>query len=173
VVPNLEPQVKTMKETQSKNAVNALLSEYYTVLQALKRAMEGISFSDLSTIVDSTTANPECRSVQSILTHVVNSGYAYCGYIRKVTKQHHEFVRKGLYNSVEKYQEELDSLFVYTTLTFEKIHDEDIEEFDEDKKIKSSWGQVYDIEQMMEHAIVHVARHRRQIEKFRKRFEAL
>jgi hypothetical protein len=30
----------------------------------------------------------------------------------------------------------------------------------------TGWGQHYDIEQMMEHAIVHVLRHRRQVEKF-------
>lgn len=162
-----------MKETLSKNAVTALLSEGNLVIQALKSAIDGISFSELSMVVDATTSNPECQSVQTILTHVVNSGYAYCGYIRKVTKQHHEFVRKGFYNSVEKYWEELDLLLDYTVLTFEKIHDEDIEEFDEDKKIKSSWGQVYDIEQIMEHAIVHVVRHRRQIEKFKKRLDSL
>jgi hypothetical protein len=32
--------------------------------------------------------------------------------------------------------------------------------------IRSSWGVVYDLEQLLEHAIVHVLRHRRQIEKF-------
>jgi hypothetical protein len=30
----------------------------------------------------------------------------------------------------------------------------------------TAWGQVYDFEQFMEHAIVHVLRHRRQIERF-------
>jgi hypothetical protein len=32
----------------------------------------------------------------------------------------------------------------------------------------TSWGQLYDIEQLMEHAIVHVLRHRRQIEQYKK-----
>lgn len=35
------------------------------------------------------------------------------------------------------------------------------------KKIFTSWNQVYDIEQVTEHAIVHILRHRRQIEKFK------
>ncbi len=50
---------------------------------------------------------------------------------------------------------------------FKNIHDMDLEQFDSDKKIKTYWGQVYDIEQLTEHAIVHVMRHRRQIEKFK------
>lgn len=38
-----------------------------------------------------------------------------------------------------------------------------MEEFDQAKKINTKWGQQYDVEQMLEHAIVHILRHRRQI----------
>lgn len=38
-----------------------------------------------------------------------------------------------------------------------------MEEFDQTKKINTKWGQQYDVEQMLEHAIVHILRHRRQI----------
>jgi hypothetical protein len=41
-----------------------------------------------------------------------------------------------------------------------------LEEYDPSKKILTHWGQVYDIDQMMEHAIVHVLKHRRQIQRF-------
>jgi hypothetical protein len=33
-------------------------------------------------------------------------------------------------------------------------------------RIDSRWGQKYDIEQLLEHAIVHILRHRRQLDKF-------
>ena len=33
-------------------------------------------------------------------------------------------------------------------------------------KMRVRWGPVYDLEQMLEHAIVHILRHRRQIERF-------
>ena len=36
----------------------------------------------------------------------------------------------------------------------------------ESVEIKSRWGPTYDLEQMLEHAVVHVLRHRRQIERF-------
>jgi hypothetical protein len=32
--------------------------------------------------------------------------------------------------------------------------------------MKSRWGANYDLEQLLEHAIVHILRHRRQIERF-------
>ena len=41
-----------------------------------------------------------------------------------------------------------------------------MEEFEADKKILVRWGQLYDVEQLFEHAIVHILRHRRQIERF-------
>jgi hypothetical protein len=41
-----------------------------------------------------------------------------------------------------------------------------IEEIDNAKKITTAWGKLYDIEQLLEHAIVHVLRHRRQIKKY-------
>ena len=42
----------------------------------------------------------------------------------------------------------------------------ELEEPANDKKMLVSWGQLYDIEQLMEHAIVHILRHRRQVERF-------
>ena len=41
-----------------------------------------------------------------------------------------------------------------------------LEESDNIKKLTTRWGQMYNIEQLLEHAIVHVLRHRRQIERF-------
>lgn len=53
----------------------------------------------------------------------------------------------------------------YTAQTLEgkwKMTEEDIVS----AVIHSQWGVTYDLEQLLEHAIVHVLRHRRQIEKF-------
>ena len=54
---------------------------------------------------------------------------------------------------------------VYTVETLENkwaLADEDIM----NNKMKVSWGQEYDLEQLLEHAIVHILRHRRQVERF-------
>ena len=162
-----------MNDKSPKRAVNALLAEYKNVIIALQKVIADVSYANLTTIVDTNTTNPDCQSIQTILTHVVSSGYSYAGYIRKLKKIDDDRPGKVLRMSVIEYSEDLENLIKYSNETFETIEDDQLEEFDEDKKIKTSWGQVYDIEQMMEHAVVHVLRHRRQIEKFKKRLEVL
>lgn len=160
---------KTLTPMSQKKAVNALLGEYRNVINALQQVIVGISRDHLTAIVDAHTPDPECVSMQSILSHVVSSGYSYAGYIRKLKKVKDDRPGKVMRLSYEEYRDDLERLMAYTQETFESIEDHELEEFDDDKKIKTTWGQVYDIEQMMEHAVVHVLRHRRQIEKFKRK----
>jgi uncharacterized damage-inducible protein DinB len=162
-----------MDNKNNRRAVEALLSEYKNVVIALQKVIEEVSYANLTTVIDSATSNLDCQSIQTILTHVISSGYSYAGYIRKTIKMNDNRPGRISKMSVEEYHTDLDDLIAYTNQTFENIEDDELEEFDEDKKIKTTWGQVYDIEQMMEHAVVHVLRHRRQIEKFKKRLEVL
>ena len=74
--------------------------------------------------------------------------------------------------SAIEYHNDLTDLIAYTDQTFQSIQDDELEEFDEKKKIRTPWGVVYDIEQMMEHAVLDVVRHRRQIERFRIKLES-
>ena len=60
--------------------------------------------------------------------------------------------------------EQLDAALRYTIQTLEgrwEMSDEEITGV-----INSRWGVVYNVEGLMEHAVVHILRHRRQIEKF-------
>lgn len=156
-----------------KKAVNALLGEYQNVIIALQRVVANLSYANLTTVVNPNAQDPNCESIQTILTHVVSSGYSYAGYIRKLKKIDDNRPGKIARLSAQEYHDDLEKLIAYTNQTFESIGDDELEEFEEDKKIRTSWGQTYDIEQMMEHAIVHVLRHRRQIEKFIKKLEVL
>lgn len=61
---------------------------------------------------------------------------------------------------------------VMENIVFNSIGDNELEQFDDSLKIKASWGQVYDIEQMTEHAVVHILRHKRQIEKIKLLFRS-
>jgi chromosomal replication initiation ATPase DnaA len=74
---------------------------------------------------------------------------------------------KTFHSTIKQYLEDLTSVFTFTEDIFREIKDNELEEFDESLKIKTRWGQLYDIEQITEHAIVHILRHRRQIEKFK------
>lgn len=155
-----------------KRAVNALLGEYQNVIIALQRVIADISYANLTTVINP-GSDPNCESIQTTLSHVVSSGYSYAGYIRKLKRIDDNRPGKILRLSIAEYTDDLNNLIAYTQATFENIHDNELEEFEEDKKIRTSWGQTYDIEQMMEHAVVHVLRHRRQIEKFIKKLDAL
>ncbi len=95
------------------------------------------------------------------------SGYAYAIYIHNLSENKVDYPDKLFHSNIKDYQNDLNDIFNYTTDTFKNINDNELEQFDNSKKIITSWGQVYDIEQIMEHAIVHILRHRRQIEKFK------
>jgi hypothetical protein len=60
---------------------------------------------------------------------------------------------------------ELDKMLAYTS---ETLHDKWEYADEEIMKVKMivRWGTQYDLEQLLEHAVVHILRHRRQIEKF-------
>ena len=61
-------------------------------------------------------------------------------------------------------------MFQYTEKVFTDYPELPLEVFAEDQKMLVRWGQRYDVEQLLEHAIVHVLRHRRQIERFLMKF---
>ena len=158
-----------MADKFKRSAVEALLSEYRNVIIALQEMIADVSYTNLTTVVDSSSTDTNFHSIQTILAHVVSSGYSYANYIRKLKKISATSPGKVLKMSAIEYHNALDHLIAYTNETFVDIKDDELEEFDEKRKIKTAWGQVYDIEQLMEHAVVYVLRHRRQIEKFRKR----
>lgn len=156
-----------MIASKKKNAVNAILSEYQKAIFELQSVIQNISDEDLASIIDSKTNDPDCKSIQTVLAHVVSSGYSYCIYIRELKKENIDRPEKINRKTVSEYKKDLDDVLQFTYDTFSTISDNDLEKFDESEKMKTSWKQLYDIEQMMEHAIVHVLRHRRQIENFK------
>lgn len=161
------------KTYRNNGAIGAILDEYERAVQDLKDVLKTISSSELVAIVDDKTTDADCRSIQSILTHVVRSGYGYATYIRRKQGESLNFPERQLLFSISDYNDALDKMFAYNVQLFADYPDVALEEFDSDKKILVNWGQLYDIEQLMEHAIVHILRHRRQIERFRMRFKNL
>lgn len=145
-------------------ARGALLSEYEKAIGELKNVVKDVGPELLATILDEDTNDENCRSVQSILSHVVHAGYGYATKIEALKSPKCIRPEKAVYDSIVHYVEDLDSMLQYTARVLDKFKDEDLEEYIQEKKIQTEWGQCYDIEQMMEHAIVHVLRHRRQLE---------
>ncbi|HXB45598.1 MAG TPA: hypothetical protein VNV85_16140 [Puia sp.] len=156
-----------MTKTYRQGAIGALLDEYERAISDLSQTIDEISHANLIKIVDSKTTDLRCKSVQSILSHVVSAGFGYAIYIRQLKGEKIGYPKDVFHLSVTDYKKDLCELFIFTADTFTDIQDSQIEQHDSSKKIKTFWGQVYDIEQITEHAIVHILRHRRQIEKFK------
>lgn len=157
-------EFKSMRESYREGAVGALMDEYERAAWELRRLVEPMAETDVVCVVDSTTEDEDCRSVQTIMSHVVNAGYGYADLLRKVFSIPSTRPPKALLAHRE-FLEQLDAALAYTAETLEgrwKMTHEEITGV----VINTGWGVTYDAEQLLEHAIVHVLRHRRQIEKF-------
>lgn len=147
-------------------AALALLDEYQKSIRELIFVIQNISDQQLCKIVDHQTQDQECKSIQSILTHVISSGYSYTVYIEHSIGIHSTRPEPKIFETINPYIEALNVMFEYCAQCFKSHPNVAIEVHDPLKKINVKWGQQYDIEQLMEHAIVHILRHRRQIEHF-------
>ena len=142
--------------------LGAMMDEYERAAADLVTLLETIDNSRFELVVDE--AAPEhTRSIQWILRHVVNSGYGYANYLRKiwdvpvtspqVTPEPRDEAIAALYK-----------MLAYTSETLEGRWSMTEEEADKHTFVVS-WGVLYSVEQILEHAIVHILRHRRQIER--------
>ena len=148
-------------------AVGALLDIYEQAISDLKKAIEDIPDNALTIITDSQTTDENCKSIQAILSHVVSSGYGYATSIHNLKENNISRPGKTFHVTIKEYIQDLTNVFAYTENIFKEIKDNELEQFDNSLKIKTGWGQWYDIEQMTEHAIVHILRHKRQIDKIK------
>jgi len=153
-----------MIKNYRKGGIGAVMDEYERAAAEFKNLITRISESDFVKIVDTDTKDEDCRSVQTIVSHVTNSGYGYANYIRDwfaIPKSSPE--RRLL--SQKEFLTEFEKMLVYNSETLQdkwEYSDEDIMKV----KMVVRWGPQYDLEQLLEHAVVHILRHRRQIEKF-------
>lgn len=154
--------------TTRTGAIGAILDEYELAIAQLQKVIHFITEQQLVTITDPHTENPHCKSVQTILGHVVRAGYNYATQIANHKGAGLPIPDVVLRDSIPEYLEDLNDMFAFTERVFSDVSEEDVLEYDNTRKILVTWGQSYDIEQLMEHAIVHVLRHRRQIERIQR-----
>lgn len=151
---------------RNNGAVGALLDEYEKAINELQNLIGKITQAELTLILDENTNDPQCKSFQSILSHVISAGYYYATETRNFLGEQNEFRKNVLLDTLQEYQKEINEMFNYNVQLFADYPNIVLEEKDNSKKILTRWNQLYDVEQLFEHAIVHILRHRRQIEKF-------
>jgi uncharacterized damage-inducible protein DinB len=153
-----------MAKIYRKGAVGALMDEYERVVEELKSIVNQASENNYDKIFDSETGNEDCRSIQTIMSHVVRACYGYANSIRKVSSLNVQIYRhKSLSHS--EIIKHLEDAMKYTEETLEDRWEMSEKEIME-TLMRTHWGVIYDLEQLLEHAIVHILRHRRQIERF-------
>lgn len=144
-------------------AIGALMDEYERVAVELKNLLSTISQEEFTKIFDHATTDEDCRSIQTVMKHVVRAGYGYadqmCIFLNKPVENHSYHI----YNVVHAIEEFEDAVNFTAEVVSDKLKMTDKEILATRRETK--WGQ-YDIEMMFEHAIVHILRHRRQIEKW-------
>ena len=153
-----------MPRTFRTGPVGALMDEYERAAAELIRVIAPLSPSQYEEMRDTKTLDESCRSIQTILSHVVNSGYGYANSVRRAygapeIPYSHRILARGEVESM------VAAMLAYTVETLsDKFHftDDQLMEI-----IVARYGpQKSDLEQLLEHAIVHILRHRRQIERF-------
>lgn len=152
------------RESYRPGAVGALMDEYERAAAELRRVVERAAEEDFARVVDPDTADEDCRSVQTVVSHVVAAGYGYADYLRRAFSIPSARPARRLL-SAREFSEQLDAMLSYTAQTLEgrwEMGDDELKGI----VIDSGWGVRYDAEQLLEHAVVHVLRHRRQIERF-------
>ena len=143
-------------------AVGSILDEYERAISDLKSVLKNINTEDYKQIVKGESEH--CHSIEVIMNHVIRAGYGYSNYIRNALSLESLPIadRKIPQNEISA---EIDKMMDYSNEIFENgqsITDKELEGV----YFKTNWGVRYNIDQLMEHAIVHVLRHRRQIQKF-------
>lgn len=150
--------------TKLTGAKAALLNEYKKAIIELIEVIKFLNNEELLVEIKPISNNPDCLTIQTILRHVVASIFSYTIYIENSIGLVSERPERYTFDNVQDYIEKLLSGFRHCESAFINNPHIVMEELNHSKKINARWGQQYDIEQMLEHAIVHILRHRRQIE---------
>ena len=159
--------MKNSLEDYRKGAIGSLMDEYEKAVFELKTILQNVGADDYGRIVEGESEH--CCSIEVIMNHVVRAGYGYSKYIRDALSMDALPVEDRQIPQAE-IGDEIDKMLAYTAEIFEgerQITDEEMENV----YFKTRWEVTYNIDQLFEHAIVHILRHRRQIQKFLLKFQ--
>jgi hypothetical protein len=141
-----------------------MMDEYERVAAEFRSRIAGLTEEQYTQIVDAETTDENCRSPQTIMSHVVAAGYGYANYIRAAFSIEKDSPPKRTLAYGESFNE-FDAMLAYTEATFDGRWEMPYDQM-EAVSMTVHWGPTYDLEQLLEHAFVHILRHRRQIDKW-------
>jgi hypothetical protein len=144
----------------------ALMDEYARAAEDYCRVVE--TFDPVRFVRDRPSNDPNTVSPRAICTHVCSAAYRYAHYIRK--GRGIDFVERysmdeALITSPQSVRALLAGGIMLTEDTVEPLRDMTFEQVLA-LSFTVRWGPRYDPEMMLEHAVCHVLRHRRQLERW-------
>ena len=143
----------------------AIMMEYRSATLVLQNILSSLSETEFTEIRDFKTKDEDCKSILTVTNHCIQSGYTYANYIDSIIEDSTWFEYDKVNSNPLRASKELDKMLDYSESILEKIShftDKKLEQF----QLKTRWQVTYDVEQILEHAIVHILRHRLQIENF-------
>lgn len=144
-------------------SLRAALDEYSRANRDLEKILIPMSperYNGETQLSDGTFAN-----IRDIMYHVIRAAHVYVDYLdgaidqSEISPPEHDFN----YDTPTTAMQSLWAAFSRMVVTLGKIRDYS-EKQQSEVKFTARWGVEYDIEQLLEHAIVHILRHRRQVE---------
>lgn len=143
-----------------KYQMGALMDEYERAIHEISKVVKPLKQINYQKALNKGKFN----SFHSVINHVINAGFQYANDIRDAFN-----ISKKAYSLELEYVDhvviEFNKMFKYMLASVDNIMEMPENEFGT-HNIPVSWDQTYDLEQLIEHAIVHILRHRRQLEHF-------
>ena len=96
----------------------ALLDLYEQALLEIGQMIEDIADTFLSSIIGPETTNKNCTSIQTVLSHIVRSGYWYAIYIHNLKENKTERPETVFHTTTKEYLQDFNKMKVYTKNVF-------------------------------------------------------
>jgi uncharacterized damage-inducible protein DinB len=144
----------------------ALMDLYAGAAEDFCRELERVSGDDFRRPVES--PDPDTRSIRALAAHVVSAARRYADYIRQARGLPHQDrfeLAAGALAAPADVRPLLAAALRYTEGALDGLYDAG-EEALAAIRFEVRWGPTYDPEMLLEHAIVHLLRHRRQLERW-------
>lgn len=145
-------------------SVGALIDEYERAVHLMHSVLESVTEEEYTAQANPTTPQQEMRTIQSMMRHVVNAGYGYATYISSALGTTIQRPRVELLPLAEL-PAQLTAIVAFTDDVLRDRYTMPEDDMDT-ITMKAPWNVVYTIDQMLEHAVMHIHRHRRQLERY-------
>jgi uncharacterized damage-inducible protein DinB len=145
-------------------ALGAMMDEYERAVRELNELVGPLKQETYVKLRDAGSPDENSRTLQSVVRHVIQAGYVYHSYLCKALGMPFEKPEINVETPLDAVSA-LESMVGRTAGSFEGKWLMSFEEMSA-LPFQVRWGPTYNLEQLMEHAIVHVLRHRRQVQRY-------